>query len=213
MPRTATVRAETGGEVLRLERERFVDLLKVEPAIGVAIAANLGRRLRERDHILLDDRDVTAQRVEGVLARLRAEVVGQAIGSELAGAGFNALVLVLGVAVLGVLVCQVLGPDQTVLLLGLALVPTAQQLGLGPVGGGGHRAGDHRRVAHPESGADVPGCVLGLGRTPVLAAAIPPRGACLPPGAATRISCLGAVLARPGASVNSMPPTRFDPLP
>jgi CRP-like cAMP-binding protein len=39
-PRSATVRADTGGEVLRLERERFRDLLKREPAIGLAIAAH-----------------------------------------------------------------------------------------------------------------------------------------------------------------------------
>ncbi len=81
-PRTATVRAETGGEVLRLERERFLDLLKVEPAIGLAIAANLGRRLRERDRIHLDDREATVQIIETTLATLPANQRDQLLESS-----------------------------------------------------------------------------------------------------------------------------------
>jgi len=88
--------------------------------------------------------------------------VGQAIGSALAGAGFNALVLVLGVAVLGVVVCQVLGQiRQSCCLSGAGADGPA--VGPRPVGPGSHRAGDYRRMARPEPGADVPGCVLGLG--------------------------------------------------
>src|SRR5712692_1051513 len=82
-PRTATVRAETGGEVLRLDRERFVDLLRVEPAVGLAIAANLGRRLRERDRIHLDDREATARRVDTVLAALGSELRDKVLESSL----------------------------------------------------------------------------------------------------------------------------------
>jgi CRP/FNR family transcriptional regulator len=45
-PRSASVRADGGGEALRLERGRFLDLLRREPTISLAIAATLSRRLR-----------------------------------------------------------------------------------------------------------------------------------------------------------------------
>jgi hypothetical protein len=45
-PRTATVRAETGAEVMRLDRGRFLDLVQREPHVAVAIAATLSQRLR-----------------------------------------------------------------------------------------------------------------------------------------------------------------------
>lgn len=44
-PRTATVRADTNGEVLRLERARFLSLVGQEPSVALAIAATLSRRL------------------------------------------------------------------------------------------------------------------------------------------------------------------------
>ncbi|MBI2755473.1 MAG: cyclic nucleotide-binding domain-containing protein [Chloroflexi bacterium] len=50
-PRSATVRAEASGEVLRLERSRFLDLLRKEPGVGYAIAVALSRLLRERDRV------------------------------------------------------------------------------------------------------------------------------------------------------------------
>ncbi|HET7770550.1 MAG TPA: cyclic nucleotide-binding domain-containing protein [Chloroflexota bacterium] len=45
-PRTATVRAIGDVEALRLNRTRFVELLRREPTIGLAISATLSRRLR-----------------------------------------------------------------------------------------------------------------------------------------------------------------------
>jgi anion transporter len=48
-PRTATIRADTDGEVLRLERARFLALLREEPSVALAVAASLGERLRMRD--------------------------------------------------------------------------------------------------------------------------------------------------------------------
>ena len=48
-PRIATVRADTDGEVLRLERARFLALLREEPSVALAVAASLGERLRMRD--------------------------------------------------------------------------------------------------------------------------------------------------------------------
>ncbi|HEV7664082.1 MAG TPA: SLC13 family permease [Chloroflexota bacterium] len=68
--RAATIRAETGGEVLRLERQRFTDLLKAEPSIGLAVAITLARRLRDRDRLQLDDQAATAGRVDAVLSML-----------------------------------------------------------------------------------------------------------------------------------------------
>ena len=47
--RSATVRVETDGELLRLDREAFLRLLDDEPRAGRAVATALARRLRERD--------------------------------------------------------------------------------------------------------------------------------------------------------------------
>jgi CRP-like cAMP-binding protein len=47
--RSATVRAESDGEVLRLDREAFLQLLDDDPQVGRAVAAALARRLRQRD--------------------------------------------------------------------------------------------------------------------------------------------------------------------
>jgi di/tricarboxylate transporter len=47
--RSATVRADNDGEVLRLDRETFLRLLDDDPHVGRAIAAALARRLRQRD--------------------------------------------------------------------------------------------------------------------------------------------------------------------
>jgi len=46
-PRSATIRAEADGEVLRLERAEFLELVGREAAVGFAMAASLGRRLAE----------------------------------------------------------------------------------------------------------------------------------------------------------------------
>ena len=44
-PRSATIRAETDSQVLRLERAHFLDLVRREPGVALAIAATLSRRL------------------------------------------------------------------------------------------------------------------------------------------------------------------------
>lgn len=44
-PRTATIRAETDCRVLRLPRSSFLDLVREEPSVALAIAATLSRRL------------------------------------------------------------------------------------------------------------------------------------------------------------------------
>jgi di/tricarboxylate transporter len=53
-PRSASVRAETTAEVLRLERSRFLDLVRREPQVGLALAGTLCERLR-RAHVPGDD--------------------------------------------------------------------------------------------------------------------------------------------------------------
>jgi di/tricarboxylate transporter len=45
-PRSATIRAETDGELLRLDRGRFLALMRQEPDVLLAIAATLSRRLQ-----------------------------------------------------------------------------------------------------------------------------------------------------------------------
>jgi anion transporter len=45
IPRTATIKAETDCEVLRLERSVFLELVRDQPAVALSIAATLSRRL------------------------------------------------------------------------------------------------------------------------------------------------------------------------
>jgi CRP-like cAMP-binding protein len=48
-PRSATIRAEAESEVLRLGRGRFLGLIKQDPAVALAIAGTLSRRVRAAD--------------------------------------------------------------------------------------------------------------------------------------------------------------------
>jgi CRP-like cAMP-binding protein/di/tricarboxylate transporter len=57
-PRSATVRAEGRGEVLRLERTRFEALLRKEPGIGLTVAVALSRRIRERERARPSDEEL-----------------------------------------------------------------------------------------------------------------------------------------------------------
>ncbi len=43
--RTSTIKAETDCEVLRLERSSFLDLVREQPSVALAVAATLSRRL------------------------------------------------------------------------------------------------------------------------------------------------------------------------
>ncbi len=72
-PRSATVRAEGPGEVLRLDRTRFLDLLRREPAVALAIAATLSRRLRARDRTIVESDQAVAQIVKQGLGKLSPE--------------------------------------------------------------------------------------------------------------------------------------------
>src|SRR6185295_5460579 len=46
-PRSATIRAEEDGEVLRLHHARFQSLVRSEPSVALAISAGLIRQLRQ----------------------------------------------------------------------------------------------------------------------------------------------------------------------
>ena len=48
-PRSATIRATSAGEILRLDREQFLQLLGRDPDAAKAVATTLARRLRRRD--------------------------------------------------------------------------------------------------------------------------------------------------------------------
>ena len=49
-PRTATIKAETDCEALRLDRSAFLDLVREQPSAALAIAATLSRRLADMLH-------------------------------------------------------------------------------------------------------------------------------------------------------------------
>ena len=45
-PRSATVLADGDGELLRLDKDRFSELVRRDPSIGLTLSASLSRRLR-----------------------------------------------------------------------------------------------------------------------------------------------------------------------
>src|SRR4030095_6145219 len=50
IPRTASIKAETNCEVLRLERSSFLDLVRDQPTVVLAVAETLSRRLAGMVH-------------------------------------------------------------------------------------------------------------------------------------------------------------------
>ena len=96
--RSATVRADSDGEVLRLDRETFLRLLDDDPHVGRAIAAALARRLRQRDPgahpaaVPAPPAVVAATRGTAGLRRPRANrafaIVGLLAATALTGAAF-----------------------------------------------------------------------------------------------------------------------------
>ena len=67
-PRSATVRAEADGELLELDRARFLELMRREPEIVLAIAASLSRRLRATDQTIVQRQRAIERALEGALA-------------------------------------------------------------------------------------------------------------------------------------------------
>jgi len=69
-PRSASVRADAGGaEVLRLERERFLELVRQEPTVAHVIAATLTRRLRSNVKVIVQGEQALLSTVQQTLAR------------------------------------------------------------------------------------------------------------------------------------------------
>src|SRR5207245_6450809 len=103
-PRSATVRAEEPGRVLRLPRERFLALMRQVPALSLAVAETLSRRLRTANVARAETEAFVARHVEEALALLpaprrdavlaaslleapTAEALASVCGEEPAGAG------------------------------------------------------------------------------------------------------------------------------
>ena len=93
-PRSATIRADTDGEVLRLERAQFVELLGRDAGAAKAVATTLARRLRRRDGAPADE----AAAAVAPVGRPRTErhlvtkIVGVFLALALGGAAFSPLV-------------------------------------------------------------------------------------------------------------------------
>ena len=90
-PRTATIRADTDGEVLRLERQQFVELLGRDAGAAKAVATTLARRLRRRDGSLPDEAEAIAALVPMHAKPERhriTKIVGLIVAVTLTGVAF-----------------------------------------------------------------------------------------------------------------------------
>ena len=101
-PRTASIKAESDCEVLRLERGAFLDLVRQQPGVALAIAATLSRRLARRldPPKELDDELAAAAPPgagEGTLAAAAAAVARPRWRPGRAGLALGAAVVMLGV--------------------------------------------------------------------------------------------------------------------
>lgn len=125
-PRSATVRADPGGaEVLRLERERFLDLIRREPTVAHVIATTLTRRLRSNVKVIVQGEQAIVSTVQQTLARhdpvaqeqiLRAVLLDDLSPFILQTVfGDDALSLAAHVAELGIDLAQPSGPIVAVL--------------------------------------------------------------------------------------------------
>ena len=95
-PRSATIRADTDGEVLRLDRQQFVELLGRDAGAAKAVATTLARRLRRRDGALTDEAEAVVAAIP-----IRApkperhqvtKIVGLILAIALVGVAFSPLV-------------------------------------------------------------------------------------------------------------------------
>src|SRR5688500_10791951 len=78
-PRSATVRADTAGELLRLDRDRFLELHRREPSVARAVTTVLTCRLRSADaeRVAADQvaQRAVAQALEGLPEAMRRAVL------------------------------------------------------------------------------------------------------------------------------------------
>lgn len=71
-PRSATVLADGDGELLRLDHERFTELVRRDPNIGLALSASLSRRLGAASCSIKDSEQFIRDRVEKQIQLLSA---------------------------------------------------------------------------------------------------------------------------------------------
>jgi DASS family divalent anion:Na+ symporter len=68
-PRSATVISDGDGELLRLDHERFAELVRRDPHIGMALSASLSRRLGAASRSIKDSEHIIRDHVEQTLGR------------------------------------------------------------------------------------------------------------------------------------------------
>ena len=94
-PRSATVRADEDAEVLELAHDRLVALIRQEPAIGMAIAATLSRRLKAASEEVARGSRAIVAAIEQELLRLpperRAHCLRAGVLDEVSPAALRAL--------------------------------------------------------------------------------------------------------------------------
>ncbi len=96
-PRSATVRADDDGELLRLDHERFAELVRNDPNIGLALSASLSRRLGAASRSIKDSEQLIREHVLQRLARCAADERLRVLqASVLASADPDALQIVFG---------------------------------------------------------------------------------------------------------------------
>jgi DASS family divalent anion:Na+ symporter len=72
-PRSATVLSDADGELLRLDHERFSELLRRDPNIGLALSASLSRRLGVASRSIKDSEQLIRERIDKQLDALSPE--------------------------------------------------------------------------------------------------------------------------------------------
>jgi DASS family divalent anion:Na+ symporter len=90
-PRSATIRADTDAEILRLDRQQFIELLSRDAAAAKAVATTLARRLRRRDGALPDEAEAIAALAPAHARPERhpiTKILGLIVAIALGGAAF-----------------------------------------------------------------------------------------------------------------------------
>ncbi len=82
-PRSATVLADTPGELLRLDHERFQELVRRDPGIGLALSASLSRRLRTASQSIKESDAVVRRQLDRQLAQAPAALRPQLLQASL----------------------------------------------------------------------------------------------------------------------------------
>ena len=94
-PRSATVPADGDGELLRLDKDRFSELVRRDPSIGLALSASLSRRLRAASQSIKESdaavRRQVARQLGQVPSQLRTPILRASLLDDADGAAMLAL--------------------------------------------------------------------------------------------------------------------------